>query len=335
MANERLSTEQWGRYWRRDNVTTFWRNNNQNYDREFADFWNVRFATLRKQARLLDLGTGNGALAILAADYSARHAKDFAITGIDSASIEPRARLAAHQSLQGLLAQIRFVGRTPMEATGLPPASFDFAMSQYGIEYGEAAATARELSRVVMPGGSLAAVLHHSDSVVVALARDHLAQITYCLQEERLDERAAALVSAIGEARTPEARATLKGNAEAETARAELNAAVARIQSTASRFRDPEGLIGVLVPSLMNVFVAHKERSLIERQWYIEKVRDEFIGFKARMADLQSAALSEEDLARLSQALADNGLMVRDRGLLRYGPNLDLMGWTLVAEKRG
>ena len=333
MTNQRLSAEQWSQYWRRDSITTFWRRRNENYDREFADFWNTRFALLGESARVLDVATGNGALALLAARYASLHARSFEIVGIDFAAIDPRAALATHEDLRSLLAEIRFVSHTPMEATGLPGASFDLITSQYGFEYGNLDLAAQELARLARFGGAFAAVLHHVDSAVIELARDSVAQIEYCLGQERLDERVVALVRAMGEARTPEARAALQRDSTTEALRAELNATVARINANASRYRDPEGVIGVLLPNFMNVFFAHKNRSLIERLRYVDHVRHEFSGFKARMADLHGAALSDEGFARVVGALGRCGFAVRERGLLHYGPNRDLMGWIVVADK--
>jgi SAM-dependent methyltransferase len=333
MTNHRLSDEQWSQYWRRDSITTFRRRGNENYDREFAEFWNSRFAELSDRSFIIDLATGNGAVALLAAAFAVAHDKEFEVTGIDFADIRPLEVLAGHEEVRELLSRIRFLAKTRMEATGLPAGSANLVMSQYGIEYGDLAATIAEAWRLLREGGTLAAILHHAESAVVKLAEDNVGQVEYCLQDEQLDKRVLELVRSMGDARTPADRARLKFNPKTESLRNELNTSVARINERAKCFRDPEGVIGVLIPNFLNVFLAHKDRSLAERIQYVQRVRSEFDGFRERMADLRRAALSESDAARLVKVLEAAGFVVRERGVLHYGPKRDLMGWTVIAAK--
>jgi len=54
-----------------------------------------------------------------------------------------------------------------MEALPFDDASFDAAVSQFGIEYGKIADTAKELERVLKPGARFRFLVHHRDSPVV------------------------------------------------------------------------------------------------------------------------------------------------------------------------
>jgi len=327
----RLSSEQWSDYWRSDSVTTFTRQFNANYDGEFAAFWKTCFAAAPSPARIVDLATGNGAIALLAAQHARTDAKEFEIIGIDYAAIDPARVLAAHADLAPLLAAIEFRGGVRIEDTGLAAASVDLLTSQYGFEYADEDAAVAEAWRVLKPGGCLALILHNDSSAVIALAKDGLAQVQFCLHEEELDKRVVALVKVVGEARSPEERRALKHNAKAERLRQKLNASLTRITQRAKQYRDPEGFIGIMVPNFAKVFGEYKDASMQQKLSYIRDVRGSFDAFRERMADLAGAALSAADFERLIAKLAATGFAIERRELMRY--NGDLMGWMLVARK--
>jgi ubiquinone/menaquinone biosynthesis C-methylase UbiE len=327
----RLTSDQWTQFWRRDSVTTFARQFNTNYDGEFGEFWDRQFSALPRGARIVDLATGNGAIALLAQQYSIAHAAAFEVIGIDYAEIDPARVLAGHADLAPLLAHIDFRRGVRIEATGLPNGCADLLTSQYGFEYGERDAALAEARRVLAPGGRMALIVHHRQSTVVELAREGLSQVRLCLQKEEIDKRVTALVKAMGEAASAADRSRLKANPKTERLRQKINASIARINQRAERYRDPEGFIGVVVPNFLKVFGEHKNASLNAKLKYLRDVRESFDAFRERMADLTAAALSPEDFDGLIAACEAAGLGVVERGLLHY--NGDLMGWTLVLNK--
>lgn len=331
MKGHRLTSEQWSRYWRHDSITTFARQFNTNYDGEFAEFWNAQFERLAESARIVDLATGNGAIALLAQQYAVTHGKQFSVCGLDYAAIEPATVLGQHADLAPLIAGIEFKSGVRMEVTGLDAASVDLLTSQYGLEYAEPKAAAAEAWRLLAPDGRIALIMHHNESRVVELARDGLAQVQFCLQKEELDKRVTALVKIVGEATTAAERRELKNNPKAERLRQKLNASVARINQRAARYQDPEGFIGVMVPNFMNVFAAYKEAPLAAKLKYLRHVRAEFDGFRERMADLSGAALSSRQFEALVATFETVGFAVTQRGLMHYKG--DLMGWTLEIAK--
>ncbi|MCE2462275.1 MAG: class I SAM-dependent methyltransferase [Pseudomonadales bacterium] len=169
--SDRLSTDQWSRYWEKGTITTFHGRFGENYDGPVRDFWHGLFATLPGDARIVDLATGNGAVALLAAQYSHRQGRAFDIVGVDTAEIDP-ARLFAGKAYARHLRRIRFLARTPVGATTLPDSSQDLATSQFGIEYAETAATVAEVGRILKPqNATFAAMIHHADSAIVRQAK--------------------------------------------------------------------------------------------------------------------------------------------------------------------
>lgn len=190
----RLTPSEWGRYWQRPTVTTFQGHFPDNYDGEIADFWHGIFARLPAAARIVDLATGNGALLLLARAHAREHGRRFDLTGVDLADIRPRDALRGRLALFEDLGAIRFVGRTPLERTGLPAAGFDAVISQYGFEYAPPAEAAAEAARLLAPGGMLALVVHHGESALVRQARAGLEQAHHALVSQQLLEHAGRML---------------------------------------------------------------------------------------------------------------------------------------------
>ena len=107
------------------------------------------FAELPEGARILDLATGNGAIAVLAVEAG----KGFAVTGADLAAVEPSAFVTQNRAE---LDQITFLASTPAEALPLPDASIDAIVSQYGVEYSDLSRSLPEAVRVLAPAAACA-----------------------------------------------------------------------------------------------------------------------------------------------------------------------------------
>jgi ubiquinone/menaquinone biosynthesis C-methylase UbiE len=108
----------------------------------------VRFASVHPDDRVLDVGTGSGLVAIVAAQQGA-HA-----TGID-----PTPALLAKAKDNAALAGCRDIEWLEGTAEGLPfpDASFDVVLSQYAHMFSpQPEAAAREMLRVLKPAGRIA-----------------------------------------------------------------------------------------------------------------------------------------------------------------------------------
>jgi len=133
------------------------------------DRWSAFAAPLLDNARVLDIGCGAGA----AARPLIAVRPDLRITGLDFARVPPAAE-----------PQLRLLSDTPMESMPFADASFDAAISQFGFEYGRTHKTARELARVLAPGGTFLLLVHHAESSIVATNRARLNALLALQQDE-------------------------------------------------------------------------------------------------------------------------------------------------------
>lgn len=107
----------------------------------------VQIAWPRRSERLLDIGTGTGWAARLAAGRGAR------VTGVDIAP----GMLDAAESLSGHLEPRPEFVRAAAEALPFDDGTFDCVISTYGVIFSERPAAAiAEMARVLRPGGRLA-----------------------------------------------------------------------------------------------------------------------------------------------------------------------------------
>lgn len=93
--------------------------------------WRQFFGALEDGARILDVGTGNGAVAQLAYDTGKQGDKHFEVHGVDAAEIS-----TAGPS-DGETGEVHFHAAVPMESLPFEDDWFDCVVSQYALEYSD------------------------------------------------------------------------------------------------------------------------------------------------------------------------------------------------------
>lgn len=179
-------TSIWNDYWHFDRLSSF-DVGETNYREEITAGWKTFFDSLPDSASILDLCTGNGAIAVMAAESSRRGSKGFQIVAVDAADINPYLYVTTHRDE---LAIVEFRSATPIENLPWPAASFGAVISQFGIEYSDLSRSIPELARVVAPMGVARLVLHAAEGAVVQRSKRAIAEIDFLLHEVDLAGKA-------------------------------------------------------------------------------------------------------------------------------------------------
>lgn len=170
----------WNRYWKGGHGDTCF---HQGETFSLRKDWIGFFAELPQSARILDLATGNGALALIAAEVGRANSCDFSIVGVDFAS--PRPELLSEIDAS-LLDSISFVSSTPLENMEFDAASFDAVTSQYGFEYSDTRHSIPKIANLMAPGARLRFLIHSFGGNVYKATEQRCARIKQLLAKDQL-----------------------------------------------------------------------------------------------------------------------------------------------------
>jgi len=329
MSDHRAAQERWNRYWEHGFLTSCAGAFSGNYEGTLKSVWERFIAGCPPGSRVLDICTGNGAIAMIANEISRDRSLDLEIHAIDSAVIRP---LATVKNDRDLLEGIRFYSETPAESTPFPDDHFHAVSGQYAFEYTSEDGCIAELARITAPGGRLQFVIHHSGSVVIETSREELRNGAIVLDETRIFDVARALMERVGATRTLDERRALASDPDAESERAALNRGAERLSRAAESSPHPE-LLQLALERISGAYKALGQGAgqALER---LAAGRGEIEANVARLEDLMGAARSPEDLRRIAGSLASAGFEVREPEELRHD-NGPLMGWLLQARLPG
>jgi len=157
----------WSNYWKNGNLTSLPQDFHENYDGEIAGFWHRHFANLKPNSSILDVCTGNGAIALLAAKYSEQNHLHAQITAVDAARIDINLLKEKYRHLTDSFQCINFISECKVEDIDLPADTFDLITSQYGIEYCNWSLSAIQIARLLKPGGIFICISHAGTTDIV------------------------------------------------------------------------------------------------------------------------------------------------------------------------
>lgn len=178
----------WSQFWGASNSLSSFSEGDaaEGYSAEVKDFWVDAVKGLDKEAVIVDIGTGNGALAVLLNDYRKEKKQNWQLHGVDAAEIAPKDLEKTNESLKGRFDGIEFHPKTDMSAMPFDDASVDCVVSQFAFEYGEESAALNEIMRILKPGGRFIMMGHHKKSVLNKSTETGIQTLQYILHETPL-----------------------------------------------------------------------------------------------------------------------------------------------------
>jgi ubiquinone/menaquinone biosynthesis C-methylase UbiE len=317
----------WDRYWQADRIASCMDGAGQsNYDDRIAAGWRAFFRTLPAGSRILDLCTGNGAVAVIAAEVGSIHGKSFAITGIDLADIDPKRFVSRY----GIIANgISFVAKANCEALSYADSSFDAVVSQYGVEYSDLDKTLAQAVRVLVPGGRLRLFMHAKEGTVVASTKKAIADADFLLDKARLCDKAAVCFRAVHafESQISDAAAAAKSDRSFEDFRAALKK-TADYQDRATDQAMVRNTAGVLLHAFENRMYFSLDALVAKAA----ELKAEISAHRSRQKALVYSAVTAARMAKLAAALVALGMVEVGWGEER--PGAEFVGYIIEGEKR-
>jgi len=161
--------EHWSKYWQYSGVLNSFAEGeaSSGYTGALKQHWEAIFAALPNAAAVVDIGTGNGALALLAHDYSKANQKDFNLHGIDAAKIDPAAALKQTPAVAKKLKAIQFHSEIFIEKAPFKDATVDAYVSQFGFEYADRKQALKVILASLKEKGSAHFMVHNAQSGLV------------------------------------------------------------------------------------------------------------------------------------------------------------------------
>jgi SAM-dependent methyltransferase len=289
--------EVWGRLWKQGAAHSFggadgvddWRHS------PLAEFW-TRELPRKGPAHVLDLCTGNGVL--LQTLVNLTDADDVTGVGVDLATVAP---LWLQRASEPELRRVTIFGATNIEALPFAGSSFDWVVSQFGVEYAELGTALLEAYRVLKAGGRFVGLIHHPSARPVILAQEEICHIEWLLSQGLLD-RTARMCNAMELLRSPAGASRLDNEPQWQPIRHEFDAAYAALGDRISLSTFPDFLADTqsIISEVLRSAVSIGSEVAVTR---LRQFECDAVASRVRLIQMVSSAKTENQLRGALAAL--------------------------------
>jgi ubiquinone/menaquinone biosynthesis C-methylase UbiE len=321
----------WDQYWQADRLASCLNLDTPNYSAEMRQGWHAFFSLFGDGARVLDICTGNGAVAAIAVETGLERGKALEVHGVDGAEIDPaRFVTKAGETLKA----VKFHGRTPAEALPFEDGAFDAVASNYGIEYTDRKRSLPEAARVLKGGGRLRFVVHAAEGTVMRDTKRALAQTAFIVDKVDLHAVARRAIEAvIASERNPAGPGSdPQLHARAIATRDQFQTAIQKVVQQYGRTPD-SAVVMSITDVLIHTFSVRAGYSLETLLEKIEESERETLANRGRMIELSNAAVDEGGARVIAASLVAHGLSDTIVQPLLYDVDRRLIGWQIAGTK--
>jgi len=164
------ASKPWSQYWSQGHKTSFGNTFNDCYEGIIKSEWRKVFMNMKPEDSVLDLCTGNASLIRLAKQESVCFSA-ISFTGVDYADV-----VVDQQFLN--LANVKLLFNQNIEQLSFRDNTFDFVISNFGIEYSCLTKSLSEAARVLKDGGRIDFFCHHIESKIIQSSQTELLMLT-------------------------------------------------------------------------------------------------------------------------------------------------------------
>ncbi|TQE91702.1 MAG: class I SAM-dependent methyltransferase, partial [Spiribacter salinus] len=286
--------QHWSTYWRSQDAHS---RGTAPYGEVLESLWQQLFERTGRDASVLDVGTGNGDVAILMARYSVAGGLDWDITGVDFAEIHPPERVSP-----ALREQMTFLSGTRVEDLPFDDGTFDLVTSQFAVEYAHLDSALSECLRVLKPEAQLGLLAHCEDSGLVRGSRGTIDVLDRALDNGGVFDCAAQLIQRVQPLLSGMGVEALKKDPLANRLRVAFNEAIDQLQkSVTSRALVP--LVDQMLADTTSVVQSCNQLSMADVEEQLAQVRSKYVDSRQRALDQLEAASTGEKIPEALEAL--------------------------------
>lgn len=312
-----MSVSHWESYYKGGALAACPNGPDANYTLELRDIWAEFFATLDNGARILDIGTGNGPIPLIARQTAESRGCVYEIHGVDLARINPPRDV---RNGTQLFAGIIFHPNVAAEALPFEDASFNAVSGQYALEYTDVQKALAQVMRVLKPSSDAQFLMHHANSILVERARVSLQHADVVLTETKVYRKLRRFLDA-GKGSPAAARRT----------EAELAHAISTLRTTA-RLEPDRRVLDVTVDAIAKLLELRRSLAPAALGREVDSVENDLRHAVRRLNDLIAAAVTDSGMAECAEHARAQGFVN-----VKYMPmnhaQRALVGWRVSVHK--
>jgi len=300
------SEKYWSQYWLQGNKTSFGDTFQAGYEGTLKQEWGDFFSTINPKCSVLDLCTGNASLIRIAAT-TLSYFNQITFTGVDYASILNDDFIAKHKNVD-------IKSKVNIENLPFDDNSYDFIISNYGIEYSDIYKSTAEAARILKKNGLLNILCHYHDSVLIKDSKDELKYLTSLLTTNGVLNNLELLLTSLNKKNNEDER---------ECYRAKLNDEMNLLANSYGNY--------FYKSDFMSFFKFLFSAKATDKSIEFNDFKNELLGYKYRINSMVSSALTPEKITKIKACFKDNKLKLMNEKSIEHNGNI--IGYKISAKK--
>jgi hypothetical protein len=211
-----------------------------------------------------------------------------------------------------------------MEELPFPDASFDAVISQFGLEYGDLAKAAWEITRVLKPQGIVSVLAMPSSSTVLEVAKNKMKQSQHVLTQTKLFEVALAVAQALHH---------VESTGEGRNTKEYLDRFSGEVERTMARFAKTDSdMVVAVILALQKIITERRSIDIAHQIAAINQLKKRVTDHVARTEAMTRAALGDAGINGLKRRLTEAGIVIAESKPISVG-NEGTVAWRIGGRK--